>query len=550
MPEGMNGVILKWAAFVPLLVCPCLADDAAPVVVSVDVPETGLAVKLATQVGRPYDAAAVDKDVRYLWGLGRFDDVRVETSRAANGVAVVFQVKVAPHLLLHEIRIEPNTFGLELKVPEGTPIDALRAHQIAMDAQRQLHQEGYQNARVNLALKPLGHGNTDLKLTVDIGKATRVKEVRFEGDSSLKGDLEALKTRRMTPPVPFLWSGWRLLPSYSPEAVDSDVEHLRSVYAGRGYFDAEVRPGDVEIQGKDARVTIVAQPGKRYPLDPEVCTSLLAERREAQRQGVLDFSARLNAEHLDEAPAVQLGPRYRVAKIEFRGNHRYSDSAIRRNFLLDEGAIFDEHLLRLSIARLNRGMWFENIDSKHVVVQPDEKTGLADVTVWLTEHKSGRWRLSGPVGPLSVGGPVEASISSRLPPWGRGLLELSTYAIAAGFFVYGKPLLPILNAPKPFTPVLMLTRPFTPGGGWLSGFTIAPQLGWPETAISYGTAQIQQRLLPLMGDDRSVTPDLKVTVGRPEGEVTMSCQPPKPRLVPLRYAATIALRMLGTVPAI
>src|SRR2546430_11444246 len=39
---------------------------------------TRLDVHLASQVGRPYDAADVARDVRYLWNTGRFDDVRVE----------------------------------------------------------------------------------------------------------------------------------------------------------------------------------------------------------------------------------------------------------------------------------------------------------------------------------------------------------------------------------------------------------------------------------------------------------------------------------------
>ena len=100
------------------------------------VPGTGLHVKLATQVGQPYDAATVEKDVRYLWGLGHFEDVFVEASDQAEGVALVFHVKQAARPLLREIRIEPNSYGLRLKASEGTAIDRLRAHEIAMEAQR------------------------------------------------------------------------------------------------------------------------------------------------------------------------------------------------------------------------------------------------------------------------------------------------------------------------------------------------------------------------------------------------------------------------------
>jgi hypothetical protein len=527
-----------------------LAEDSPPTVASVTVPGTGLHVNLATQVGHPYDARTIAKDVRYLWSLGRFDDIRVETADRDGGVAVVFRASVAPHLFLHEIRTQPNTYGLDMKVSEAAPITPLRAHQIALDAQRQLNREGYRSARVQYELAPAAKGEVDLKLTVDIGDAVRVKAVRFEGDSMLRGKLQALRIRRMLPGVPYLWSGWRLLPSYSQEAVDADVARLRSLYVARGFFDASVRPGVIDIHGKDARISIVANPGPHYPLDPGLCSALFAERRVAQRQGILDFSVKIDAAHLDSGPAIERGRPYRVGRIEFIGSHHYRDATIRSNLPIDEGDIFDEHLLRKSLARLNRAMLFENIDAKSVVVQPDEKTGFADVTVHLRERKRGSWNLSGPVGPMSLAGPLEASIGSRLPSWGRGLLELSTYTASVGVFAFAHPLLPILNAPQRFTPVLLLQRPFTPGGGWKSGFTLAPQLGWRNTLIGYGTTQLQQRLLPLVSGGRGGEPDLNVTIVRPDGDAVMSCEAPKPRLGPLRTAGTIALHLLGTLPSI
>src|SRR5579872_2359949 len=358
--SGCHGVLLA-----SVLVSAALADAPPRMVTSVTVPGTGLEVKLATQVGLPYDAPTIAADVRYLWGLARFDDIRVETADRDGGVAVIFRVTISPHRVLHEVRILPNTFGLDVKVPVGTPITPLSAYQIAMEAQRQLNQEGYQNAHVRYELAPAIKGEVDLRLTLDIGKAIRVKQVRLEGDSSFRDNLQALRIRRITPGIPYLWDGWRLLPSYSPEAVDSEIAHLRSLYLAKGFFDAQVRPGAIDIHGKNARVAIVASPGRRYSLDPGLCTTLFLERREAERQGVLGFSARIDSHHLKNQPSLELGRSYRVGRIEFTGNHHYRDATIRSNFLIAEGAPFDEYLLRKSIARLNRAMLFENVDAKN-----------------------------------------------------------------------------------------------------------------------------------------------------------------------------------------
>jgi hypothetical protein len=117
-------------------------------------------------------------------------------------------------------------------------------------------------------------------------------------------------------------------------------------------------------------------------------------------------------------------------------------------------------------------------------------------------------------------------------------------------FAFAHPLLPILNAPKRFTPILLLQRPFTPAGGWLTGFTFAPQLGWRNFATGYAATQLQQRLLPLVQGERGIETDLNVTVVRPEGDAAMVCEVPKPRLGPIRAAGTIGLHLLGTVPGI
>jgi outer membrane protein assembly factor BamA len=58
------------------------------VIRSVTVSGTRRPVALATQVGQPYNAAVISRDVRTLWNMGRFEDVRAEI----RGAAVIFHV--------------------------------------------------------------------------------------------------------------------------------------------------------------------------------------------------------------------------------------------------------------------------------------------------------------------------------------------------------------------------------------------------------------------------------------------------------------------------
>ena len=543
----MHACRTLWMAAAPWLA----AAQTAPVVQSVTVRGAPRGVTLATQVGRPFDDSAVNKDVRTLWGLGRFSDVRAEIDPAGN---LVFRTTPRAEGRIHEVRVEPSSFGLEFKAEEGAPIDERGAQRIAADAQRRLEARGYLHARVTYAFARAARGEVDVKLHVDPGVAVRVRSVSFAGDAGLAEreltrNFRALRAHRLL--------FWRLLPDYTPEAVDADVARLRSAYLARGYYDARIWADEPEIRGKDAAVRIGIEAGPRYAGAPDprsLCSCLFAERREAERTGVLDFTPHLDVQLADGAARVEThvdrGVPYRVGRIEFAGNHRTPDATLRRNLLLAEAQPLDGDLLRRSIARLNRAGVAAPIDMKRVVLRTNPQTGVANVIIGIDEARHGSWKLSGPVGLPSVAGPLEAQLAARLPAWGRGPFELSTWAVSLGAAAFFHPILPVLGMPKGlFLPVLALRRPFLPGESWTSGITIAPQLGWRSTAAGYGATQFQERTLSLLAGDRGLVPDLAVQVETPRGAGTMFCDAPKPRLWLLRSAASIVVKLPAALAA-
>jgi len=249
------------------------------VVRSVTVTGTGLPVTLATQVGQPYNAALLSRDVRTLWNMGRFEDVRVK----ADGSAVTFYVVETRQFLLQKMLMEPSNLGVRLAVPEGTLLDRLRAQAIAREARKQLEADGYANAQVYPEFVPVSTSKADLRLTITPGDRTRVSEIQFVGvpvldPAQLRQELRAMRIRHIL--------GWRLLPAYSAEAVDADLARLRSLYLSQGYFEAKVRLDNTEIQSKNVSIAIRIDAGPRShsttrPCD--LCAALLRERREAER---------------------------------------------------------------------------------------------------------------------------------------------------------------------------------------------------------------------------------------------------------------------------
>ena len=263
----LSALLLASAAFAEGPVAPVTSD--ALVIKSVRVVGTKSAVDLKTQVGQIFDASTVQSDVRRLWATGRFDDIRVETTPEDEGTAVIFHVVEMPQLLLHHLHVEPSTYGLQMNLPEGTPMSRLRAHQIANQAQQDLRSDGFRTATVDYDLVPFIGNKVDLHLNIDAGERIRVKEVDFTGNTAfdpkdLRGALRSLKIRRVTPPIPGVWNGWRLYPGYNPEGVQGDLALLRSYYISRGYFDANVKLNDVQVAQKAAHVSIQVEAGQLY----------------------------------------------------------------------------------------------------------------------------------------------------------------------------------------------------------------------------------------------------------------------------------------------
>ena len=553
---------------------------------SVEVQGSDLKTSLATRAGHRYDADLVTKDVRTLWATGRFSDIQVETAKNPDGMSVIYHVVEKPLLKLHEVRIEPHTYGLRFSLPEGTPMDRARAQQAAIDFRGKLTEQGYTDAEVDPELIPR-HGNkVDLHLQVHAGDPVRVKEVQFLGNpvldpKTVRHELHALRIRRLTPGLPGVWHGWISYPAYSPEAVQSDLGRLRSLYYSRGYFDAQVRLDDTQVRGQDATVRLYLNPGPLYRVRQwqvsgagvdsalvkpahevfrvrDLCSCLLSARKQAEKRGIIDFSVRLALNRVDDGGSpeadltatVEEGRPYTVGRIEFIGRERFSEAALRRNLLLNESDLLDEALLRKSVARLNRTGFFEPMDVSNVQIVTDKATGVADLRIRVQERKRGFWSISGPVGPIRLAGPLQGSVGTRLPSWGSGLFELSTYYASVSLIGFPASLarfLP-LGSIHGFVPILSLQRPYSPGEGWRSGFTIAPQLGWQASAISYGATQLGEHLAPLLLGEARFTPPLPITVERPNGDGELLCDPPKPRLAPLRVGAALLLQFAASVP--
>jgi hypothetical protein len=215
---------------------------------------------------------------------------------------------------------------------------------------------------------------------------------------------------------------------------------------------------------------------------------------------------------------------------------------------IEEGAPFDWNRIYESLHRINSLGLFDPLTGREVQVTRDTPRQVANLTITVKQAAKGRWALSGPAGPLSISGPLRGHISSRLPGWGSGLLELSTYHLTIGITGAANPLFRLLPfAPeRDWLPYVSLERPFLPGQSFWSGFFLSPQMSGKSMLLNYGSTQVHRRIRRFVRNDAPVPPPLVVPIrlGGNDTEppaTALVCEPPKPRLPLLRSAGLFAL---------
>ena len=259
-----------------------------------------------------------------------------------------------------------------------------------------------------------------------------------------------------------------------------------------------------------------------------LCACLLDLRRSAEAEGRLDSTAEVESTGsgglADLTVRISAGSAHAVGRINFVGHSRINDSTLRRAMTIYERDLLDVGQLRRSLARINDIGVFAPLTLADVGIARRDDGVTADLTIPLHERKRRWWSVSGPMVPgISA---WQASLSSRLPPWGR-------FAFDATNFIS----LNMVGFARPF---LALQRPVIPGQELLSGFAVSPALSPRAMLRHYGLTHLAHRMGPLLDEHGNDPLSVPVTsAGQIEAE-PLICVPAKARLWWLRRGATVA----------
>lgn len=386
--------------------------------------------KMKTRIGSPYQENVVSDDLKRLYLLGFFSDIKIDTEDYKDGIKVIISVVERPiiekinFLGIRRITMKDEKLKEQLKSKETQYLDYPNLAEDVRILKKMYEKMGYSRAQIDYRVEINKVTNkAKIQFNVVEGKSLRIKEILVQGNTafSQRRILRLMKTKRAW----FFNAG-----ALKEDVLKEDIERIKSFYRREGYTDVAV---DYEVKPHPKKphllyITLNLQEGKKYlvgnitlqgnkDIDQKDILARLKEcipgkvfSQEALKQDIaniqgLYFDRGYISAQVEEATSLnsytgRVDIVYNIIenkvayvdKIKIRGNVKTKDVVIRRELRIHPGDKFDGEKLRRSKERLQNLGFFEEISyDTDDTAAPNKK----DLVVEVKESKTGAFSFGG-----------------------------------------------------------------------------------------------------------------------------------------------------------
>jgi outer membrane protein insertion porin family len=382
--------------------------------------------EITNKAGDFYNPESLREDLKAIFKMGYFADVRIEVEESEKGKIVIFEVTEKPIIRSVEytgldalpeedvsevVNIGTNTILNPSKVNDG--VEAIKAL---------YKSKGYYNTTVTAEISYPDKGHAELRYIVEEGDKIYIKEIKFIGNKTFDSDEleDIIESSEKN------WLSW-LTDSglMKQQMLAQDVARLGSFYNNQGFLEARIGEPKVEQDEEWLYITFTIEEGPRYRVgtvtfsgdlleDKQVLRSFISIQneefinRQVLREDVLkitDFYSEKGFAFADVRPRtkksatgarvdidinINKGELVYIQRIVTKGNSRTRDNVIRRELDIAEGGIFDSKALRTSTQRLQRLDFFEEVN---IVPEPALDPSKMDITVQVKEKSTGQFSI-------------------------------------------------------------------------------------------------------------------------------------------------------------
>ncbi len=377
---------------------------------------------LKSKEGDLYSPEALQEDLRLVYGMGYFSDVRIESEDAPEGKLVTFIVAERP--VVSQIKIQGNK---QIKTPDiqktlGVKLGrVLDQNQVRKDAEgiRKLYTDkGYLSAEIEYKLTPSGEGETSVDYYIRENEISKIKKITFVGNDNIKSkQLRGIMETRQKNFLSFITSAG----IFKEEALQKDVEKLMAYYYYQGYIKATVSNPTVTHEGKNIFISIPVEEGDRFNIGKVDLTGDLILPRDSLAkdlqaiEGKVFSSNYLNKDMVnlrelyadkgyanvdispltaihDEGKTVDItydiaqGEKVYFEKVNITGNNRTRDKVIRREVRVAEGDLYSTGKIKRSQQELENLGYFKKVN---LTTAAGSSSSKVDLNVEVEEKPTG-----------------------------------------------------------------------------------------------------------------------------------------------------------------
>lgn len=382
--------------------------------------------QIRTEPGKPLRGKTVSSDIRRIWRMGYFSDIRVDASEVDGKLVVTFEVEEKPAVA--EIRLTGNQeLGnddinevIDLKKFQVLDVSKVKAN---AEKIRELYLEkGFYLAEVDFTLEEVPNTPDQQVVVFNIREFAKVevKQITFLGNKTLPDtELRQIMATREGDWFSMLTS----FGNFKEEAFEADLQRIMAYYYDKGFVQVQVQVPTVRLS-RDKRylyITIKVDEGKQFQVgDVELQGDFIAEKEKLEKliqikpgQTFSYGAMRRDAERLRDlyqdagyayanvnpltrvdpetrevniAYDIQRGAKVYFGRISVAGNIKTRDKVVRRELGIQEGQLYSNASLRVSQQRVMRLGFFEKVE---LTTQRTDRPDVIDVTVQVVERPTG-----------------------------------------------------------------------------------------------------------------------------------------------------------------
>ncbi len=439
---SMNGASLRYALFLLIALTALVAwplaahaeDDLAGKKVAAvrfrgnrKAEAEAIQLNLSLTKGEGFDAQRLRDDIRAVWKMGYFDDVKVELEDEDDGLVLTYVLREKPSI--RKIYVAGNSeVGLDkinevLDLKKDTIYDPAKVKRNAEKIHDLYVEKGFYLADVRSETKTHSPTQVDIYFIVDERAKVEVRQVRFLGNriASQEDLRNAIQTQE---------GGWlSFLTSsgtYREDAFDRDLLMLTGFYYDKGYVNVKIGKPQIELSADKhyLYITIPVEEGEVHTIGKLDFKGELLDTREGMlsrlsvRQGerfsrtklandiqrVTDLYKDRGWAYVNVTPLtavnpdrtvdltldIQTGKKVYFERINIRGNSKTRDKVIRRELKVAEGELFHQTLMDASKKRVQALGFFEKVELSTKRGSSDERIV---VNIEVTERPTGTFQI-------------------------------------------------------------------------------------------------------------------------------------------------------------